>query len=153
MRAHCWLLTLVIAAASCSSCVIIPIPTPGRVASYSRGRLTNGSLAFLEEGRTTQEEVLLKLGEPDRAWREERLFVYDWEPEPFWVVAGAPGGGGGAAPVHLRVHFLLLEFDGTGLLKRRQPGDFSVLSKYFRTAGRNPAARRSLGLQREIAEW
>lgn len=147
------LLTLVIVAVSCSSCVIIPIPTPGGVASGSRGHLTDEALAFLEGGRTTRKEVLLKLGEPERAWREQRLLLYYWQPEPAWVVAVAYGGGGVAAPVRWREHFLLLEFDETGLLKRRQAGDFPIYMGLSKDVRRNPTTYRSLRFQRAIPGW
>lgn len=152
MRPRRLLLTLVIVAVSCSSCVVMPIPTPGRVASGSRGHLTDEALAFLEEGRTTREEVLLKLGEPERAWREQRLFVYYWMSEPAWVVVvGLTVAGAG--PVRWREYFLLLEFDETGLLKRRQGGDFPIYMYLSKDVRRNPTTYRSLRLQREIPEW
>jgi hypothetical protein len=149
------LLTLVIVAVSCSSCVIIPIPTPGRVAGDSRGHLRDEALAFLQVGRTTRAEVLLNLGEPERAWREQRLFVYYWETEPFWIAGVVYPAAGGAAPVRWRVHFLLLEFDEAGLLKRRRPGDIPLYGLVVarKDFSKNPAAYRSLGLQREIPEW
>jgi outer membrane protein assembly factor BamE (lipoprotein component of BamABCDE complex) len=53
-------------------------------------RLQQGLLAFLADGRTTREEVLLKLGTPLATFEGDRLWTYDfsWHPDGEWRRVG-----------------------------------------------------------------
>ena len=60
----------------CAGCVSV---TPEHVVgAFSRQPIEKDSLEFLEIGSTTREEVLLRLGDPDYAQENERVFVYQW---------------------------------------------------------------------------
>jgi outer membrane protein assembly factor BamE (lipoprotein component of BamABCDE complex) len=74
------------------------------------------SFDFLRSG-PTREQVLLQLGEPDWVAKDQAIFVYTWKAEwGFFIVGGY--GGGAADVVRGRQHFLLVEFDQDGIVRR-----------------------------------
>lgn len=85
--------------------------------------LHTGSLAFLEDGRTTREAVLLRLGTPSAHFEGDRILTYG-------VWKSSAGGwirrGRSPAPSRKGLHFgfqqptddLVLVFDPTGVLMR-----------------------------------
>jgi len=58
----------------CTGCLVVPFPD--LVSGASKGRVVkSGAVKFIEPGRTTREDVLLRLGSPESATQGE--FVYD----------------------------------------------------------------------------
>ena len=70
-------------------------------------------LDFVQDGRTTKEDVLLKLGEPNALFENASILTYRLsQDEKGWVVLG-PTKGWGEAFVNL-----VLVFDAQGVLRR-----------------------------------
>jgi hypothetical protein len=73
-----------------------------------------GLLNFVQDGRTTREEIMLKLGQPSASFEQERILTYRIGHDPaqgYYLVA----------PNQLRQwqdvrHSLVLVFDGGGVL-------------------------------------
>ncbi len=60
----------------------------------------------------TREQVLLRLGEPDWATEEQRFFAYTWRASWGFILSGSSGELTGFR------HFLFVEFDGDGKVRR-----------------------------------
>ncbi|MBU6510785.1 MAG: hypothetical protein KGR99_00575 [Betaproteobacteria bacterium] len=107
-----------LACAWLAGCVPIPIP-PGDIAS-SRRNIGDGVPAFIVTGRTARSEVLLVLGEPDRASEHEELFTYQrvsGEGGVVLLVAGPGTSSGGAISAETVLYrFLTITFDRRGLV-------------------------------------
>jgi len=72
-----------------------------------------GLLDFIQDGQTTKEDVLLKLGEPNALYEESRILTYRLsQDEKGWILLG-PTKGWGEAFVNL-----VLVFDAQGVLRR-----------------------------------
>lgn len=107
-----------IAVASCSllwGCIVLPIPTSKHTPREygTRGRIEQSALSFIESGVTTREDVLLRLGEPDVVWHDERFFAYRWITVTGYVFM-AGGNSGAAVPMDKDRHDLVIEFNDTG---------------------------------------
>ena len=80
-------------------------------------------LAFLEAGRTTREEVLLKLGQPSGSFEQERIFTYrigQYGEQGYYIVSPKvvlPAQGATWQNVHFS---LVLVFDEQGRLRKHQ---------------------------------
>ncbi|HJV89720.1 MAG TPA: hypothetical protein VJ623_05390 [Holophagaceae bacterium] len=83
-----------------------------------------GILAFLQDGRTTREEVVLRLGTPNAHFEGERILCYAFgrTSKQEWVRNGRawlPRAPEGPRPVYLgETHSLVLVFDPGGVLTR-----------------------------------
>jgi hypothetical protein len=67
-------------------------------------------------GKTTKEDILLKLGEPDQRLFEEQYFIYHKETlAGIWIFAGNLSGGMGG---NYDLNYFCLEFDSDHKLKR-----------------------------------
>ena len=96
-----------------ASCIIIPTPEHGLL--EGRGEIDDSDIQFLKEGKTSEEEVLLKFGEPDLILSDQRTFVYHWQvAHGYWLAGGGYSGAGGPIP---KDYFFMLEFDENGRLK------------------------------------
>lgn len=96
----------------CVGCLIIPRLEHTPV-YFSRGQIDATALEFMGLGSTSREEVLLKLGEPDAVWEDERHFLY------WWVTArGYAIVFDNAPPIWKKRYDLLIEFDDQGVVKR-----------------------------------
>lgn len=111
-----------IALAMLGGCIAVPVPLP----EHSGSDAPHGdpkAAAEIRDGVSTRADVMLALGEPDRAWRGDRCFVYS-QPriKGAWVVvvAGAGGGGGMFGVPWGEYHALLIEFDGAGVVRRHE---------------------------------
>jgi hypothetical protein len=97
-----------------AGCLIIP--TPEHSLLEGRGKIEESDMVFLENERTTREEVLLRFGEPDLILDHDRLLVYHWAvSHGYWFVGAYYTGGGGPIP---KDYLFILEFDDKGFLKR-----------------------------------
>jgi outer membrane protein assembly factor BamE (lipoprotein component of BamABCDE complex) len=112
---RCCLLCLAcIVLATFPGCVIIPTPEHDLLAG--RGEIDESDIAFLEVGKTTREDVLLRFGEPDMVLDEECILAYYWMvSHGYWFVGGYYSGTGGVIPKN---YVFMLEFDEEGRLKR-----------------------------------
>ena len=114
------------AALGLSACIALPVPVQsarlGELRTRTRG--AEGEKLPFAEGVTTRREILLMMGEPDRAWgaNGEQFFLYSAEDVHAVIVVmifGPGTGAAGAIPVGSRL-FLALEFDGAGVLRRHR---------------------------------
>jgi len=105
----------------CVGCVIVPTPehTPKEI--NTRGEIDTKVFESKRVGSTSKEEVLLKLGEPDGVWKDERYFLYRWG-----TVRGYVGtyGSSRRGYVGAERHHWLIEFDEEDVIK--QLGDFET---------------------------
>ena len=116
MSGSWWRWPLLLTLALClTGCLIIP--TPHSDSGYARTNLDRHPEAEFMRGRTTREDVILTLGEPDAISRDEHELAYRSEKVMAWwiLVAASPGGGGGATggPIY-RNRFYVFEFDPQG---------------------------------------
>jgi hypothetical protein len=97
-----------------TGCLIWPFPTGSILAG--RGRVRQEDQTALVIGRTTREEVLLRLGEPDEVLHGGRVFIYRWTQDAGFF---AMGGGGSAVAIPFPSHRMLrLAFDSEARLAR-----------------------------------
>lgn len=72
-----------------------------------------GLLDFIQDGQTTKEDVLLRLGEPNALYEDARILTYRLsQDEKGWILLG-PTKGWSEAFVNL-----VLVFDSQGVLRR-----------------------------------
>jgi outer membrane protein assembly factor BamE (lipoprotein component of BamABCDE complex) len=107
-------LLALLAASGLCSCLAVPIPQ-----DHVYGRVANTDPLTIKTGVTTQEDILLRLGDPDVVVADERVFVYEWEHVKWgvlWIVP-VPNGTGGLieVPTH---EMLLIQFDQSGRVQR-----------------------------------
>lgn len=98
---------------------VIPLPEHG---GWS-GAISTDAFNKLVPGTTSRAEVLLALGEPSQRISEDRAFAYRWS-----RIVGIWGGGGYAGDIE-RSRRICLEFDGNGILTRKdlfKPGILSL---------------------------
>lgn len=121
-----WVLAAV-AASELTGCVL-PVAEPPRTLEGQRGNLEDRVPAFIVEGRTTREEVLLTLGEPDRIADEERWLAYDTARlvggiTLYGLVAGgySTSAGGVIGTYHtVAWRELTLRFDAQGVVSKAE---------------------------------
>ena len=112
------------AALGTGGCIAVPVPVqsakPDELRTHTRG--TEKGKSPFQDGITTRREVLLRMGEPDRAWGSdgEQYFLYRADDIHALIVVmifGPTSGTAGAIPVGSRL-LLALEFDEHGVLRR-----------------------------------
>jgi hypothetical protein len=95
-----------------AGCVFVP--TPHYYAVGSRHNVTKQSTALIRPGTDTIEDVMLKLGEPDRASQDERKITYRSKKIIGIIISTAeidPNGEG--FPIN---HYLTIKFDYEGVV-------------------------------------
>jgi hypothetical protein len=113
MRAPVRLAAALVLAAQ-MGCLLWPFPT-GQLLS-GRGRIRPVDTEPLVVGQATREDVLLRLGEPDRVLEGGRILVYRWTEVRGFL---AFGGNGGAVAIPFPGHRQVrLEFGPDGRLAR-----------------------------------
>lgn len=95
-------------------CIIIP--TPEHDLLEGRGEITESDMAFLTEGKTTREDVLLRFGEPDLVLSDQRLLIYHWVVSSGYLFVGY-GYSGAGGPIR-KDYLFMLEFDEDCRLSR-----------------------------------
>lgn len=95
---------------------------PPSLALASPERLKGGPFAFLEDGRTTREESLLRLGTPSVQLEQARILSYTYVSREgaFYLRVGRVAWPSAVAPAYRAqaVVNLVLVFDGAGVLRR-----------------------------------
>lgn len=116
----------------CEGCVVIPT-----LEHYSHGFDTRGSideniLQFIRADTTTKEEILLKLGEPEFTWQDERKFLYHWTMVRGYIAWAIGGGYTGSVGIHQipRDYLLLVEFDENNIIKRYEIKSGGLFSSF-----------------------
>ena len=94
-------------------CVVIPVGHQPEVGFVDEKRV-----AELRASGFSRADVLLRLGEPDRRYLEDRVLGYLWTETIAWVFVGGPGAVGGTDVWETRI--LLVEFDADGRLRRAE---------------------------------
>ncbi len=114
-------------------CVPVPFYTPTtlRAKGSARGPISPAAMAFLTTGTTTRTEVLLRLGVPDEVQNDDRQFVYSWGVEVaqagLVILSIVPNAVGAASSAKVETHRLFLEFDETGILRKR---DYQITAQW-----------------------
>jgi hypothetical protein len=103
-----------------AGCVVVPVPHEEGPVAGSRRVIDEADTGGMRPGVTRREEVLLRLGEPDMRWREDRVLVYRWTTSNLLLLMAAGGGyqaavGAIDSPIS---YFLLAEFDERHTLRR-----------------------------------
>ena len=101
-------------------CLVLPLASciipQDHTAPGSRGNITEKTAGGLQPGVTTKEEVLLKLGEPDRISADGWTMGYVWSKvKLIWFIAAEGGAAGGEVT---RDGILQLTFDEKNRLLR-----------------------------------
>ena len=123
MRRSCVVAAASLMGTMLTGCMLIPYPHIHAHAGFddaSRENLGEKVPEFIVPGQTTRQVVLLQLGDPDGAARDESWFAYGSALREKGVGIGllAVTGGGGAATNRERVQYrrLLVRFDTAGVV-------------------------------------
>ena len=112
-----------------TGCLIIP--TPHGDSGYARTNVNQHVREQFMPGKTTRQDVIMALGEPDAvSWDEHQLAYRSEKVVALWVLAvGAPEAGGAATGGTIyKNHFYVFEFDPKGLYQtNRQTGQLGVV--------------------------
>lgn len=92
-------------------CIVIPLDHV-----TDDGFVAKDAISGLREGRASRVDVLMRLGEPDRRYLEDRVFGYRWTEMLAVVLFGGPGAAGAFDVSETRM--LLVEFDADGRVRR-----------------------------------
>lgn len=98
--------------------------TPPLLRQAEADQIHTGRLAFLADGRTTREEVLLRLGTPSARFEGERVLTYAFRTGPSgdWIPDAREIGGLGQPPEYRHpdggTHNLVLVFGTDARLLR-----------------------------------
>ena len=120
-----WHAPLLLTFAGClTGCLVIP--TPHTDSGHARANVDRHTPEQFTPGRTTREEVIMALGEPDAVSRDELQLAYRSEKiVAFWVV-GAYGSGKGGTIYKNRYH--VFDFDPQGRFQcAKQTGQYSMV--------------------------
>ena len=99
-----------------AGCAIIPTPECGLL--EGRGKIDKSDIAFLTVGKTTKEDVLLRFGEPDMIFHNQRVLIYHWQVIHGYYVWAAPYAAVGDMGPISKDYSVMLEFDEQEHLKR-----------------------------------
>ena len=114
MRTPLQLLLVTLALLGSTGCLIWPFPTGSILAG--RGRVRQEDQSAFVVGKTTREDVLLRLGEPDEVLHGGTVFIYQWTEDAGFFAMGAHGSAVAIPfPSH---HLLRLAFDAEARLVR-----------------------------------
>jgi hypothetical protein len=120
------LLILLFFALWLQGCVLVfPVPS-SKEEILSGKKITKEELTFIQEGMTSKNEVIERLGPPSVIWKKANILAYDcvskWGDLYVIAVVGAVGGvggfGGGGSQQLAETHILLIQFDENDLIKR-----------------------------------
>lgn len=142
------ILAVIIAVVFFAGCAVIP--TGEFRQSESRKKIEKEELTFIQVDSTQKQEILLKLGEPNMTWGEERQFMY-WmgTHQGIWFACGGGYGGAGCVggPVVNYLYLLLIEFDEHNVVKRHELDTRT----YFDPIA-SPGASLPM-IHKKLAEW
>jgi len=93
-------------------------------------------------GKTTREELVFRIGGPDRLYQGERFFVYEWSGKEGVLAAGY--GYSGAAATIERNHYLAIEFDQKNIVVRY---------KHYASGLFDSLYSHGAGAQQRMLEW
>lgn len=97
----------------CAGCIIIPVPpfhTPG-----SRMNVREETVATINPGQTTKEDVYLALGEPDEVSPDGGQMVYHWTKVKAFMLEYA-----GLPSALKKKYSLIITFDERGVVIHRE---------------------------------
>jgi outer membrane protein assembly factor BamE (lipoprotein component of BamABCDE complex) len=97
-------------------CIIIPTTEHHTDESDTRDIIDEEKIAFMKTGITGKEEILLRLGEPEYMWGDEKYFVYHWRVTRGYLIWA--GGYAGGMSSLTRDYVLLVQFDQDDHLSR-----------------------------------
>jgi outer membrane protein assembly factor BamE (lipoprotein component of BamABCDE complex) len=105
---------LVLSAISLAGCLIIPTDY---YTDSSRQNTAEKPPETIIPGKTSREEVLLNLGEPDESSSDETELWYDAEKVKAWLIVGESGGN------IIRHYLLVIRFDRNGVVESQRIED------------------------------
>jgi hypothetical protein len=94
-------------------CIYIPTPA---LSTGECCEISSNFADWIKPGKSTRAEILLHFGDPEKRLEDDKFFVYGWEKTHGYVFIGAYVTGV-AIPTNNR-HFLLIEFDADGIVRR-----------------------------------
>jgi outer membrane protein assembly factor BamE (lipoprotein component of BamABCDE complex) len=125
-----------IACCSLAGCLIIPTDF---YKDYSRKNIAEEPPSAIIPGKTTREDVLLSLGEPDKKSQDEPEFWYtSTKVKAIW---GTYGGGG----EYIKNYIHIISFDKNGLVE--------ALRLYDTADNRNQLQNDELGTRRSLVTY
>ena len=109
-------------------CVLFPTRMEGYDDHGTHARVDDELYRSLAEGVTTRDQVRERVGRRDVELAGGRVWAYSWEKRGslgFYLGAAAPSGAGGGEFVNdsSSIHYLFLEFDDAGVLRRKMRRD------------------------------
>jgi len=102
---------------SSGGCILIPTPPHKSDSLPTRQNLSPKAAAEIQVGVTSREQVLLRFGEPDATFDQQRRFAYLWADVVAWWFAS--GGYQGDAGEIGQGCVLEIDFDPRGIVIRR----------------------------------
>lgn len=143
----------------CSSgCIAIPIPTPEHTPmdTVTRQNIGPDTTEWIQPGKTSLTDVLLKLGEPDQVSPDGRKLAYRWQKVRAYVLVGVPGGGD-VVP-WLKDYYLVIECDLGGVVRNKRISDRLLIKASLQELFESGAAAAGPVADAEInisgpAEW
>ena len=107
---------VVLLLATCPGCIVIPTPAYKSEGFATRQNISSEDVKKIRVDATTREQVLLRYGEPDATFDEQRRFVYIWAHAIGWWFAGA--GNSGDAGELPKGYMLEIDFRPDGTVSR-----------------------------------
>lgn len=104
-----------------AACIVLPLPQGDGVVSEGR-EVAATSMGAIVPGRTSRNDAIAMLGDPEAVWEEQRVLVYAWDRvnmKLLWVVAGGMRAAGGIVDVPTH-HLLLVQFDAHDVVTRME---------------------------------
>jgi hypothetical protein len=96
------------------------------------------TVSSIKEGVTSEEDILLMFGEPDRAMENEKFFQYWWHEDlGEFVMLGLPPEGSRSEAVVMRMYSLLIYFDENNIVRKfeiKTTGKFVTFNPRANTA-------------------
>jgi outer membrane protein assembly factor BamE (lipoprotein component of BamABCDE complex) len=102
----------------CSGCILIPTPEYKSDGIATRQNISDKEVDMIQVNTTTREQILLRFGQPDATFDEQRRFVYLWAHVTAWIAAG---GGYSAAMAEIAKGYVLeINFRPDGVVSARE---------------------------------
>jgi hypothetical protein len=134
-------MTLVVLLLSATGCVFIPIPTKHYDSGYARTNINQHVQQQFVPGRTTREDIIVALGEPDAVSLDELHLAYRSEKAvALWILAAGGGYSGVLTGGTIyKNRFFVFDFNSQGRFQTaRQTGQFGMVQGSHESELRSP---------------
>ena len=127
---------------SATGCVFIPIPTKHYDSGHARTNINQHAQEQFAPGKSTREDVVMALGEPDAvSWDERELAYRSEKVVALWILAAGGGYSGVVTGGNIyKNRFYVFEFDSQGLYQtNRQTGQYGLVQGADEPQWKSPA--------------